>query len=57
MTQCGDMFFFTLTMKGIIFLTVEESASPFSSGFVGKYFFSAPVSSGFGAEGEKTLIH
>lgn len=50
MTQCGDMFFFTMTMKGrIIFLKVEEFASPFSSGFIGKYFFSAPISSGFGA--------
>lgn len=40
-----------MTTKGrITFLKVEELVSPFSSGFVGKYFFSVAISSGFGAK-------
>lgn len=34
---------------------MEELALPFSSGFIGKYFFSEAIGSGFGAEGKKKL--
>lgn len=61
MTCCKGMFFFTMTTRGrVIFLKVEKLASPFSSGFIGKYFLSAGISSGFGAEksfqSTKTII-
>lgn len=34
---------------------MEELALPFSSGFIGKYFFSEAIGSGFAAEGKKKL--
>lgn len=42
--------------KGVTFLEVEKLASPFSSAFTGKYFFSADIGSGFGAE-EKPKVN